>query len=323
MAQPHGADRAVRENVDATGVLPSQRYAMVAVVGRPNAGKSSLINRFLGQKISIVSDKPQTTRHRILGIHTAPQGQLVYVDTPGIHRPLYQLNQRMVHAAIDALADSDLALLLVDSSLAFGHGDRYVVDALKRVGKPLIVLLNKIDLIKKSRLLPLMEIYGKAFPGSEIIPLSALSGENVELVERLLWESAPEGPPMFPPGQLTDRSDVFRAAEIVREKLLENSREEIPWATAVRMDRHEIEGGLWKIFLTILVEKKSQRPIVIGRGGSFLKTIGTEARLEIEATFGKKVYLSLQVDHEERWRDSPEQLARLEIVEGNDESSWG
>ncbi|MBI2838693.1 MAG: GTPase Era [Acidobacteria bacterium] len=289
------------------------RFGMVAVVGRPNAGKSTLINHLIGQKISIVSEKPQTTRHRILGIRTSEKGQLVFVDTPGIHRPLFKLNRRMLRTAMTSLEDSDVALLLVDASEGFGRGDKFVIEAIKTYDRPLLVLLNKIDLIRKSRLLPLMSMYGEALPAAEIIPLSALRGDNASLVESRLWELAPEGEPMFPAEQITDRSNVFRAAEIVREKILNHTREELPWATAVRIDQDEVEGDLWRLYFSILVEKRSQRAIVIGKGGSFLKMVGTEAREEIEKVFGRKVYLSLQVEHEERWRDSPRQLALLEL----------
>jgi len=291
------------------------RYAMVAVIGRPNVGKSTFVNRLVGEKISIVSDKPQTTRHRILGVRTGSRGQIVFIDTPGIHKPLYRLNRYMVRAALNSVQDADLALLLVDASQKLGHGDRYVIGVLKSISKPLLVLLNKVDLIRPSRLLPLMDVYGKELAAKEIIPMSALRGDNIELVEQKIWEYAEEGAPMFPSDMLTDRSETFRAAEIVREKILARTREELPWATAVRMDRSEVEGNLWRLFMTILVEKRSQRPIIIGRGGEFLKDVGTEAREELERTFGRKVYLSLTVEHQQQWRDSARALATLDIWE--------
>ncbi|MEW6366575.1 MAG: GTPase Era [Acidobacteriota bacterium] len=293
----------------------STRFATIAVVGRPNVGKSTLVNRIVGEKVTIVSEKPQTTRHRILGVHTRPNGQLVFIDTPGIHRPLHRLNRYMMQAAMGALADTELALLIVDASQPTGNGDRYVIDSMKDFNKPLFILLNKMDLIKKSRLLPLMDLYSRSLAAKEIIPVSALRGDNVDVVERSLWEHAPDGEPMFPSEMHTDRSDAFRAAEIVREKILAHVHEELPWTTAVRVDSTEVDGKLWRIYMTILVEKESQRPIVIGRAGQFLKAIGTEAREELEGMFKKKIYLSLQVRHEEKWRESPEHLASLEIYE--------
>ncbi len=288
---------------------------MVAVIGRPNSGKSTFVNRLVGEKISIVSDKPQTTRHRIFGVRTSERGQLVFIDTPGIHKPLYRLNRFMMHNALSAIEDADMALLIVDASEKFGGGDRYLLGAMNDYKKPLIVLLNKIDLIRPSRLLPLMDHYGGALPAKEIIPMSALRGDNVELIERTIWENAAEGEPMFPIDMHTDRTEVFRAAEIVREKILAHTREELPWATAVRVDQSEMDGKLWRLSMSILVEKKSQRPIIIGRGGEFLKKVGTDARVEIEETFRKRVYLSLHVEHLEHWRDSAQVLATLEIYD--------
>lgn len=292
---------------------PASRFAMLAVVGRPNAGKSTLINNLVGRKISIVSDKPQTTRHRILGILTEPRGQLVFVDTPGIHKPFHRLNKHMVMAAMGAVEETDATVLIVDASESYGQGDKYLLESLKSIQKPMLILLNKIDLIRKNRLLPLMETYGKALPAAEILPLSALTGENLTILKDKLWALAGEGEPMFPSEMLTDKSDAFRAAEIVREKILGHTHAELPWATAVRVDQSELDGELWRIHMSILVERRSQKPIVIGRHGAFLKQIGTEARQEIESAFGRKVFLALHVDVEERWRDDPRQLAALEI----------
>ena len=295
----------------------STKCGTVAIVGRPNSGKSTLLNALVGQKISIVSPNPQTTRHRILGIITEARGQVVFMDTPGIHKPAYSMNRRMLHTVYEGLSDVDLVLLMVDASISFGHGENYVLEVVKKAGTPSILLLNKIDRIAKTRLLPAMERYGQAHSFLEIIPISAATGENLDLLLNKLFDYLPEGEPSYEAEQFTDRSERFLASEFIREKVLERVREELPYATAVlirKFDESRRAGqNLIVIDADILVEKRSQQGIILGAGASQLRDLGIAAREEIEKLLGCKVFLALQVKTIRNWRNDEGVLNELEL----------
>lgn len=291
------------------------RSGFVALVGRPNAGKSTLLNRLVGAKIAIVSDKPQTTRHRILGVKTDEQGQVLYVDTPGIHRPLHKLNVRMVDAALESLREVEVVVVLVDASNKTGAGDNFVVARLKEARVPVILALNKTDLLSnKADVLPLMAHYQKAMDFAAIVPISAATGDNVDALEREIRSRLPEGPALYPDDYLTDQPQRVLAAETVREKVLIHTRDELPFTTAVIVDQFEEPKSAkapYRIFCTILVEGESQKPIVLGKAGSMIKRIGTEARLDLEAALEAKVYLELHVKVKSDWRDNERFLDEL------------
>jgi GTP-binding protein Era len=281
----------------------SFRSGFVAVVGRPNVGKSTLVNRLIGEKVAIVSDKPQTTRNRILAVLNRPDAQVVLFDTPGIHKPMHRMNERMVESAVSSLNQVDLALWVVDVTEEYGPGDRYVKEVLARSGKPVMLALNKIDLIPKPKLLPLIDQYRRLLDFVEVIPLSALEGDNVDVLGERLVAHLPEGERLYPEDFLTDQPERFFVAEMVREQILRHTREEIPYSTAVVVDSFKEGDPLVRIEASILVERSSQKGILIGRGGAMLKAIGSAARREIEAFLGTKVYLGLFVKVREGWRE--------------------
>ncbi len=287
------------------------------IIGRPNSGKSTLLNAFVGRKISIVSPKPQTTRHRILGISTEARGQIVFMDTPGIHKPEYGMNRRMLRSVYDGLRDVDLVLLIVDASISFGAGENFVLETVKKVQVRAFLLLNKIDRIAKPALLPIMKRYGDAYDFLEIIPISAKSGENLGLVRDRIFELLPEGEPLYDSEQITDRTERFLAAEFIREKLLERVREELPYTCAVlirKFDESKREAQkLVVIEADILVEKRSQQGIVLGSGASQLRDLGVAARRDLELFLGCKVYLALQVRTVRNWRNDEAVLDELEL----------
>jgi GTPase len=290
------------------------KAGFVSLIGRPNAGKSTLLNRLVGAKLAIVSDKPQTTRTRILGVRNYPEAQVVFLDTPGIHRPLHRMNVRMVDAAVDTIREVDVLGLVVDAAEPPGKGDAYLIDLVKDAKPPVFLILNKIDLIKKSKLLPIIDRYSRATDFAEIVPVSAATGDNVDRLERAIIDRLPEGEPLYPQDYLTDRPERFFAAEIVREKLLQFTRAEIPFASAVVIDRFEepeAAGGLLKLYCTIVVDRESQKPIVVGRGGEMVKRIGTAAREDLERFFGTRVYLDLQVRVRAEWREDDRLLEQL------------
>jgi len=289
---------------------------MVSLVGRPNAGKSTLLNRMVGEKVAIVSDKPQTTRNRILGILTRPGFQIVFVDTPGVHRPHYRMNVRMMETTRAALEGVDVVALLIDVTERAGAGVRYTMDMLKDLETPVFLLLNKIDRIDKRELLPMIQDYSERAEFAEIVPISALQGDNCDRLEELLVEYLPAGAPLFPEDALTDRSLRFMAAELIREQLLRRTRDELPYTTAVRVDRWVAPGDespVLRIEATILVDGPSQKGIVIGRGGRMLKAVGTAARREIERMTRERVFLDLHVKSKEGWREQEPILDELEI----------
>ncbi len=282
------------------------RSGIISLVGRPNAGKSTLLNRIVGRKIAIVSDKPQTTRNRILAVKSYPQGQVVFMDTPGIHRPLHRMNVRMVEMALDSMSQVDALGVVIDTTESIGAGDRFLVRLLEQVRIPVVLVLNKIDRVAKSTLLPKMDWYRKQHDFTALIPISALDGEGVDDLERLILSQLPEGDVLYPDDSVLDQPERFYVTEIVREKLLLHTRAEIPFSSAVVMDRFEEmdEKGVMRLYCSILVENSSQKPIVIGRGGTMIKRIGEGARVELERFFDARVYLDLHVKVRANWREN-------------------
>ena len=282
----------------------------VALIGRPNAGKSTLLNRLVGQKIAAVSDKPQTTRFRIQGVITKPEGQIVLVDTPGVHQPGYALNRRMMASVQEALLGVDLVCLIRDVSVSTGNGDRFVLDLVKRSEKPALLLLNKIDKLEdKSALLPLIDWYRNEHDWREIIPISALKDEMTDVLIDGALRHLPEGEPIFSEDELTDQSLRVLVSEIVREKVLHATGDEIPYVTAVVTERYEeVREDFTRIYCVIVVERGSQKKIIIGKGASRLKDIGIRARKDIEALLGHRVHLELFVKVEEDWRNKEQLL---------------
>ena len=295
----------------------SFRSGYVALIGRPNAGKSTLLNRLVGEKIAAVSNKPQTTRHRIKGIVNREGGQIVFIDTPGVHKPGHLLNRRMMSAVHDAILSVDLIVLMRDASVSTGNGDRFVFDLVKQAEKPSVLVLNKIDkLHDKAALLPLMESYSTEFEFDEIVPVSALKGDAIDNLLDQIVKHLPPGEPIFADDEMTDQSTRIIAAEMVREKILATTGEEIPYVTAVVTEVFdETEPGLTRIFCAIYVERSSQKKIVIGKGGARIKDIGTKARIDIEKLLGKKVFLKLFVKVVEDWRNRERDLDDIGIHE--------
>ena len=283
----------------------------VSVVGRPNVGKSTLINRVVGQKVAIVTPKPQTTRNRILAVANTRRAQIVFFDTPGIHKPQHQMNRLMVESAISSLSRVDLVALMIDITQPFGGGDRYVLELVQKVQVPVFLAINKMDRVPKSQVLPLIEDYRKLHSFAEIVPISAATGDNVPRLVELFEDYLPEAPPLFPEDTLTDLPERFFAAEIVREKILLHIREEVPYATAVRIDSWKDEEKLIRIEASILVERDSQKGILVGSKGGMLKKIGTAARRELESFLNAHVFLGLHVKVREHWRENRRILADL------------
>jgi GTPase len=291
------------------------KSGFVALLGRPNAGKSTLLNRMVGHKLSIVSDKPQTTRTRVVGVKNYSDAQVVFVDTPGVHRPTHRMNVRMVDAALEAMREVDVLALVVDASVKAGPGDRHLLDLLKDVSIPSILVLNKVDLIAKPKLLPMLGHYQKAHPFVELVPVSAVDGTNVDVLEGLFRHHLPEGEPLYPPDYLTDQTDRFFVAEIVREQVLRVTHDELPFSTAVVVDRFDEQSadGTMQLYCTILVERDSQKPIVIGKAGAMIKQIGIAARAELERFFDKRVYLDLHVKVRSEWRNDEAVLNEMGV----------
>ena len=305
--------------------MAKMKVGYVALIGRPNVGKSTLLNKMLGQKVAITSDKPQTTRISILGIRTTQKGQIIFVDNPGIHKPLHNLNKRMMSFVYSALETSNLVNLLIDATLKFGHGDEFVLETLKNISTPIFLLINKVDIVKKEKILLLIDKYKDLLNFKEIIPISALKGTNLDVFEDLTYDNLPEAQKIFSDDEISDQSQRFLLSEIVREKVLSHVKQELPFVTAVYMDKLEDEikdsspnalSGKKKqvqyINATIFVEKETHRRIVIGKHGRLIKTIGTQARQELEHILGTRVYLDLWVKVKEKWRDSPDVLDLIE-----------
>jgi len=286
------------------------RAGFVSIIGRPNAGKSTLLNALIGQKVAIVTHKPQTTRNRILGILNLrakkgiPAAQIVLVDTPGVHKPDSQLNRRMMQEVYDALASRDLTLLIVDATLKYGTGDQFTLDAVKRAGGPVFLLLNKVDMVHKEKLLPIIADWSQRHTFQEIIPISAKKKEGLETLIGKIANALPNGQPFFPQDQITDQPERFLAAEIIREKVLMHTAEEVPYAAAVRVEQWEEKPKITRIAAAIFVERDGQKKIVVGRAGEMIKKIGTTARIDIEKLLGVKVFLELFVKVQPDWRQS-------------------
>ena len=293
------------------------RSGYVGLIGRPNAGKSTLLNHLVGEKIAAVSNKPQTTRHRIQGIVTNEKGQIVFVDTPGVHKPGHLLNRRMMAAVHDAILSVDLVVLLRDVSVSTGNGDRFVLDLVKDSAKPSILVLNKIDKVKdKNLLLPLIEFYANEYDFAEIVPISALKGHAVAHLLDQIIKHLPEGEPIFSDDEMTDQPLRTIVAEMVREKILASTGEEIPYVTAVVTERwDETDPDQPRIYCAIYVERDSQKGIIIGKGGAKLKMIGIEARKDIEKLLGRHIHLQLFVKVVEDWRNQPRELDELGVRE--------
>jgi len=303
--------------------MPRSGYA--SLIGRPNAGKSTLLNHIIGTKVAIVSDKPQTTRNRILAVKNYDDGQIVFVDTPGIHRPLHRLNVRMVDAAVETLREVDVVALVFDASTKPGHGDEFVTNLLKDLKTPVVLVLNKIDLVAKTRLLPLMEQVQRWREFAAIVPVSAATGDGVERLEQVLLEQMDEGEPGFPDDYLTDQPERALVAETVREKVLQNTRAELPFSTAVVVDEFDEteRERILRLYCTIYVETESQKPIIIGRAGDMIKRIGTEARHDLEKFFGIKVFLDLRVKVNAAWRDNDRVLDDIGVPRTETKPSKG
>jgi GTP-binding protein Era len=280
------------------------KSGFVTIVGRPNAGKSTLVNTLVGRKVAIVSPRPQTTRNRIQGILHRKDAQIVVGDTPGIHKPDSMLNRQMADELAQAVEGIDVLSLIVDTTAEFGPGDRFSLEWIKRFNGPVFLLLNKIDRIRKQQLLPLIDRYRKEFDFAEVFPITAISGEGCEDLVKGWLQRLPEGPPLFPPEQFTDQPERFLAAEVVREKAILATKDELPHAIAVLVDSFEEKPNLIRIRATIYVEREGQKGILIGRAGGTMKKIGTKARQELEDVFGARVFLELFVKVQSNWRQN-------------------
>ncbi|MFQ5487926.1 MAG: GTPase Era [Gammaproteobacteria bacterium] len=296
--------------------LELEHCGYVAIIGRPNAGKSTLLNHILGQKISITSRKPQTTRHRILGIKSTSRAQVVYVDTPGLHEAGRRaMNRLMNRAALDVLLDVDVVLFLVEE-LRWSEEEAYILDKLRRCKQPVVLAINKVDKISpKELLLPHMEMLAGQYPFAEIIPLVARSGKNVARLEEKITALLPASLPLFPEDQVTDRSERFLAAELIREKLMRRLAKELPYALTVEIEQFSLQQGVLRIDALIWVERQAQKSIVIGRQGQVLKQVGQQARQDMEQMFGHKVFLQLWVKVKDKWSDDERALRSLGYME--------
>ena len=289
------------------------RSGFVSIIGRPNVGKSTLLNQVLKEKIAIVSDKPQTTRNRITGVKHLPEAQIVFIDTPGVHKPKFGLNERMVKTALSTLKQVDLILFMVEATSDPGRGDQFIMERLKDLQVPVFLGLNKIDRVKKGSLIPLIDRYTQGFKFTEVIPVSAITGDNIDRLLDIIVKYLPVGEPLFPEDIVTDQPLRFIAAEIIREKILVRTREEIPYSVAVAIEefKEDPQKQMVSIHAIIYVERDSQKGILIGKRGEMLKTVGTEARLELERLIGTKVFLQLWVKVKEGWRGNETILNEL------------
>jgi len=289
-----------------------RRAGFVAIIGRPNAGKSTLLNRFVGQKVAIVTSKPQTTRNRIQGIVSRPGGQIVFVDTPGLHEATTALNRQMMREVAAALEGIDVLLMMVDASRTLPHADTLLLDKGQRFGGKTILALNKIDRVPKPKLLPLLDAFAKAFPFAALVPISALKGEGCKELQEEILKQLPEGEPFFPEDQITDQPERFLVGEIIREKAIELTYHEVPHALAVVIDEFEEKPSLLRIHATLHVERDSQKKILIGHKGEMLKKIGTAARKELETLLGIKIFLVTFVKVVADWRENPQKVRELD-----------
>ncbi|APH04344.1 GTPase Era [Bacillus weihaiensis] len=286
------------------------KSGFVSIIGRPNVGKSTFLNRVIGQKIAIMSDKPQTTRNKIQGVYTTNVSQTVFIDTPGIHKPKHKLGDFMMKVAQNTLKEVDLILFMINAEEGFGRGDEFIIERLKQTKTPVFLIINKLDTVHPDELLPLIQQYKDMYPFQEIIPISALQGNNVETLLQQIENVLPEGPQYYPEDQVTDHPERFIITELIREKVLHLTREEIPHSVAVVMDTLERRENNKSIYVgaTIIVERDSQKGIVIGKQGSMLKEVGKRARIDIEALLGSRVFLELWVKVQKDWRNKASQL---------------
>lgn len=285
------------------------KSGFIAIIGRPNVGKSTFMNQAIGQKIAIMSDKPQTTRNKIQGVLTQPDAQMIFIDTPGIHKPKHRLGEFMVRTAENTLNEVDVILFMINASEGYGKGDQYIIDLLQKVNRPVYLIINKIDLIHSDELLPLIEQYKDKYDFAEIIPISALHGNNVAHMLEVIKQQLEEGPKYYPDDQITDHPERFIISELIREKVLHFTREEVPHSIAVVIENVD-QNGNNKLLIqaTIVTERKTQKGILIGKQGSMLKKIGKAARKDIEALLGTKIYLELWVKVKKDWRNKQSQL---------------
>jgi GTPase len=288
------------------------RAGFVAIIGRPNAGKSTLLNRLVGQKVAIVTSKPQTTRNRIQGIVTRPEGQIVFVDTPGLHEATSILNRQMMREVNAALEGIDVLLMMVDASKTLPHADSLLLEKAQRFGGKTILALNKVDLVPKPKLLPLIDAFAKAFPFAALVPISALKGDGCQDLSSEILKELPQGEPFFPEDQVTDQPERFLAGEIIREKAIDFTYHEVPHALAVVIDRFEETPKIFRIHATLHVERDSQKKILIGHKGEMLKKIGTAARKELETLLGTKIFLEMFVKVVPDWRDNLQRVRELD-----------
>ncbi|PWK08410.1 GTPase Era [Tumebacillus permanentifrigoris] len=290
----------------------------VAIIGRPNVGKSTLMNFMIGQKVAIMSDKPQTTRNRIHGVLTREEGQIIFMDTPGIHKPKHKLGEQMVRTAIDTLNGVEAVLFIVDATMPKGAGDEYIIEILKKVkDTPVYLLINKVDIVEKNTLLGIISSYKDDYPFAEIIPISAKTGDNVDRLVDNLMDRLPEGPYYYPPDMVTDHPERFIIAELIREKCLHHTREEVPHSIAVEIERMQFreEKDMLVVYAAIYTERETQKAIIIGKQGALLKKIGQLARHDIERLMGSKVYLELWVKVKEDWRNREHMLRNFGFSE--------
>jgi GTPase len=290
----------------------SRRAGFVTIIGRPNAGKSTLLNRFVGQKVAIVTSKPQTTRNRIQGIVTRREGQIVFVDTPGLHEASTALNRQMMREVAAALEGIDVLLMVVDASRTLPHADALLLEKGQRFQGKTILALNKVDLVPKPKLLPLLDAFAKAFPFAALVPISALKGTGTQELLEELFKELPEGEPFFPEDQITDQPERFLVGEIIREKAIDLTYHEVPHALAVVIDQFEEKPKLLRIHATLHVERDSQKKILIGHKGEMLKKIGTAARKELESLLGTKIFLAMFVKVVSDWRENPQKVRELD-----------
>ncbi|MCA6772864.1 GTPase Era [Enterococcus mundtii] len=284
--------------------MSEHKSGFVAIVGRPNVGKSTLLNRIVGQKIAIMSDKAQTTRNKIQGVYTTPEAQLIFIDTPGIHKPKHRLGDFMVETAYSALREVDAVLFMISADQKRGKGDDFIIERLKNVQSPVYLVINKIDKVHPDELLGIIEDYSSQIEFAQVVPISATEGNNVERLMEVLVDEMPEGPQYFPDDQVTDHPEYFIVSELIREKVLFLTRDEVPHSVAVVIDTMKRnENNKIHIQATIIVERDSQKGIIIGKGGKMLKDIGTKARRDIENLLGDKVFLELWVKVQKDWRD--------------------
>ncbi|WP_157455399.1 GTPase Era [Carnobacterium maltaromaticum] len=289
--------------------MSEHKSGFVAIIGRPNVGKSTLLNRVVGQKIAIMSDKAQTTRNKIQGIYTTPEAQMIFIDTPGIHKPKHRLGDFMVDSALSTLREVDVIILMVNAEEKRGPGDNFIIEKLQGNKTPIFLVINKIDQVHPEKLLEIIDNYRELLPFEQIVPISATEGNNVETLLNELLRYLPAGPQFYPEDQVTDHPEYFIVSELIREKVLELTREEIPHSVAVVVEgMKRNENDKVQVQATIIVERSSQKGIIIGKGGKMLKDIGIKARRDIEVMLGDKIYLELWVKVQKDWRDKQNYL---------------